>query len=186
MVREHIAVVEIGYAAISDEEPAARATLCAKGEHTKRSSGAMEERSQKGQNVSTPWCSPPCRPAARAAASAAGSAQARTRRRLASRRAEHATPRRRPPEQPAPTTSTRTFAEPRHSPPRRPDLVRQHISTSLTASSHTAQHSPADAACRATRSPSLLQPASLPGSNLIPGSVSRPVPGSEGRKAGST
>ena len=47
-VREHIAVVEIGYAAISDEEPAARATLCAKGEHTKRSSGALEERSGNG------------------------------------------------------------------------------------------------------------------------------------------
>ena len=52
MVREHIAVVEIGYAAISDEEPAARATLCAKGEHTKRSSGALEERLEV-QNASS-------------------------------------------------------------------------------------------------------------------------------------
>ena len=40
-------------------------------------------------------------------------------------------PRRRPPEQPAPTASTRTSVEPRHTPHRRPVLVCQHISTSL-------------------------------------------------------
>ena len=49
-------------------------------------------------------------------------------------------PCRSPPEQPAPTTSTRAFGQPRHSPPRRPDLVRQHISTLryLLASLHSA------------------------------------------------
>ena len=53
LIRVHVAAIEVGHAATPDVEPAARATLCAKGEHTKRSSGALEERSGKGQKAST-------------------------------------------------------------------------------------------------------------------------------------
>ena len=60
-------------------------------------------------------------------------------------------PRRRPPEQPAPTTSTRTFGQPRHSSSSSP-RSRSPAHLDITQHRRTAQHSPADATCRATRS----------------------------------
>ena len=51
-VREHIAAVEIGHTAGSDGEPAA--INLQKGEHTKRSSGALEDRSTMVQNEHPP------------------------------------------------------------------------------------------------------------------------------------
>ena len=51
-------------------------------------------------------------------------------------------PRRRPPEQPAPTASIRTSVEPRHTPHRRPVLVCQHISTSLNIVAQHSTHQP--------------------------------------------
>ena len=64
-------------------------------------------------------------------------------------------PRRRPSEQPAPTTSTRTFGQPRHSPPRRPDLVRQHISTSLSIVAQRSTHQPTPPAAQPAPRPCL-------------------------------